>query len=295
MKKQHVGAGLGVLAILAAVLFVVYRWRHSGFVWGKFVAVFSDVSWSWLSLAMALILATYAGRALRWEIMLRPLTSQVQMWRLFVATCIGFTAVVLFGRAGEPVRPYLIARKEGVSFSSQIAAWLVERILDLLMVLLIFGIALTQISRSGIQPGPHIQSALQAAGLSFVLGTRIPFLPDVVREWRDKHPDEAIPDGLVLTQPWPATSSEKARGIPDRVVYYQYRHDRARRTLRGIDEQVAKAQRAVDGQAPVKRNRFIKLTGASKSVNRELEAKARGLAGWKGYADVGVMPTGGGS
>ena len=36
--------------------------------------------------------------------------------------------------------------------------------------------------------------------------------------------------------------SEKARGIPDRVIYYQFRHDRARRTLRGIDEQVAKAR-----------------------------------------------------
>jgi hypothetical protein len=127
------------------------------------------------------------------------------------------------------------------------------------------------------------QVALWAAGLSFILGTRIPFLPDVVREWRDEHPDEAVPDQLVLTQPWPATSSEKARGIPDRVVYYQFRHDRARRTLRGIDERVAKAQKAVDGHASVKRNRFIKLTGATKTVNRELEAKTRALAGWKGY------------
>ena len=127
------------------------------------------------------------------------------------------------------------------------------------------------------------QVALQAAGLSFILSTRIPFLPDVVREWRTKHPGGAVPDGLVLTQPWPSTSSEKARGIPDRVVYYQFRHDRARRTLRGIDEQVAKAERAVDGHAPIKRNRFIKLTGATMTVNRELEAKNRALAGWKGY------------
>jgi hypothetical protein len=127
------------------------------------------------------------------------------------------------------------------------------------------------------------QVALQSAGLSFILGTRIPFLPDVVREWRDQHRDEAVPDQLVLTQPWPASSSEKTRGIPDRIVYYQYRHDRARRTLRGIDEQVAKAQKAVDGHAPVKRNRFIKLTGAIKTVNRDLEAKNRALAGWKGY------------
>jgi len=127
------------------------------------------------------------------------------------------------------------------------------------------------------------QVAMQAAGLSYILGARIPFLPNVVQEWRYKHPDEAIPDQLVLTQPWPASSSEEARGIPDRVTHYQYRHDRARRTLRGIDEQVAKAQRAVDGKATVKRNRFIKLTGATKSVNRELESKTRALAGWKGY------------
>ena len=33
----------------------------------------------------------------------------------------------------------------------------------------------------------------------------------------------------------------------------------------------------------MKRNRFIKLVGADKSVNRELEAKARGLAGLKAY------------
>jgi hypothetical protein len=105
----------------------------------------------------------------------------------------------------------------------------------------------------------------------------------VVREWRDKHPGRDIDDGQIFIQPWSATSSEKTRGIPDRVVYYQYRHDRARRTLRGIAEQVAKAEKAVDGRAPVKRNRFIKLTGTTKSVNRELEAKARGLAGLKGY------------
>ena len=127
------------------------------------------------------------------------------------------------------------------------------------------------------------QVALQAAGLSFILGARIPYAPDVVREWRDKHPDEAIPDGLVLTQPWPSTSAEKTRGIPDRLIHYQFRHDRARRTLRGIDEQVAKAQRAVDGHAPVKRNRYIQLSGATKSLNRALEAKTRALAGWKGY------------
>src|SRR6516164_11176058 len=125
------------------------------------------------------------------------------------------------------------------------------------------------------------QKAIFAAELSFILGTRIPYVPRVIGEWRDKHPGQQIPDGQVFTQPWPATAAEKARGIPDRVIYYQYRADRARRALRGIDEQVAKAEKAVAGKVSVKRNRFIKLTGADKSVNRDLEAKARALAGIK--------------
>jgi hypothetical protein len=122
--------------------------------------------------------------------------------------------------------------------------------------------------------------AIEAAGLSFILGMRIPNIPYVVQDWRNKHPGEQMPDGLVLTQPWPAGPADKRR---DQVIYYQYKADRARRTLRGIDEQVTKAEKAVAGKVPVKRNRFIKLVGADKSVNRALEAKARALAGIKGY------------
>jgi uncharacterized protein (TIRG00374 family) len=108
---------------------------------------------------------------MRWEVMLRPLQKHTSLWRIFSATAIGFTAVVLFGRAGEPVRPYLIAKKEGVSFSSQVAAWVVERMLDLLMVLVIFGMALSQISRSAIQHGPRVKLVLETGGyLAGIIG-----------------------------------------------------------------------------------------------------------------------------
>jgi hypothetical protein len=120
--------------------------------------------------------------------------------------------------------------------------------------------------------------AIEATGLWFILGARIPEIPYVIAQWRREHPDQPIPDGLILTQPWPAGPTDQRR---DQVIYYQYKADRARRTLRGIDEQVAKAERAVAGKVPVKRNRFIQLIGADKSVNRALEAKARALAGWK--------------
>jgi Transposase DDE domain len=124
------------------------------------------------------------------------------------------------------------------------------------------------------------QRAIEQAGLTFILGAKVPQVPYVVSKWRKEHPDEAIPDGQVFTQRWPAAASDKRR---DQVIYYQYKADRARRTLRGIDEQIKKAEAAVAGKAPVKRNRFIQLVGATKSVNRDLEAKARGIAGLKGY------------
>jgi Transposase DDE domain len=131
--------------------------------------------------------------------------------------------------------------------------------------------------------------AIEAEGLWFILGARIPHVPHVVEAWQKAHPEEQIPDGHIFTQPWPAGPTDGRR---DHVFYYQYRADRARRTLRGIDEQVAKAEAAVAGKVPVKRNRFIALDGATKSVNRALEAKARALAGIKGY--VTNLPPGDG-
>ena len=124
------------------------------------------------------------------------------------------------------------------------------------------------------------QKDIEAAGLSFILGMKIPHVPYVVKQWRREHPGEEIPDGHVLTQPWPAGPNGGRR---DQVIYYQYKADRARRTLHGIGEQVKKAEQAVAGKVPVKRNRFIQLSGGTRSVNRELEEKARALAGLKGY------------
>ena len=132
------------------------------------------------------------------------------------------------------------------------------------------------------------QKAIEAAGLSFILGAKIPYVPYLVAQWRREHPGEQIPDGHIFTQPWPAGP---AGGRRDQVIYYQYKAGRARRTLRGIDEQVAKAEQAVAGQTPVKRNRFIQLSGGTRKVNRASgqgprPGRAQGLCRRLGYAEV---------
>jgi hypothetical protein len=76
---------------------------------------------------------------------------------------------------------------------------------------------------------------------------KIPQVPYVVAQGRREHPGQDVPDGHIFTQPWPAGSRG---GRSDQVSFYQYRHDRARRTLRSIDEQVRKAEQAVAGKVP---------------------------------------------
>ena len=125
------------------------------------------------------------------------------------------------------------------------------------------------------QAGPGQSLPVLRAGLTHL--TRPPRDQLLARQPpRPERPRRADPE----SQPWPAGPSDQRR---DETIYYRYSADRARRTLRGIDTQVAKAEKAVAGKIPVKRNRFVHLSGATRSINRDLEKRARTLAGWKGY------------
>lgn len=82
---------------------------------------------------------------------------------------------------------------------------------------------------------------------------------------------------LVLAQiiePTSKLDSQRVLGeagiAPPSYATDQYRTDRARRTLRGVDEQVRNAENAVGRKAAVKRNRFIHLSAAL-AVSRWIE------------------------
>ena len=154
---------LWALLLLVALYLLRTELRKSGFHWAVFVATLAGLDWRWLAASLGFGLATYYGRALRWAVLLRPLRPHPNMWSLFTSTVIGFTAVTLLGRPGEFVRPYLISVKEKVPFSSQIAAWVLERIYDLLIALAIFGFALSRLHNLG-DVGPALSWVLEIGG-----------------------------------------------------------------------------------------------------------------------------------
>ena len=155
---------MGVVLLAGLVWVLAVQLRKTGFRWRVLVATIASLQWEWLLAAVVFALASYYGRALRWRVLLEPLHPHPNMWGLFSATIIGFAAITLLGRAGEFVRPYLIAVRNQVPFSSQIAAWVLERIYDLLIALLIFGFGLSQVRASGADVGPALAWILQVGG-----------------------------------------------------------------------------------------------------------------------------------
>ena len=86
-------------------------------------------------MALLAVYATYGTRALRWRILMQPVKPNPSLRNLLAATIIGFAAIGVVGRAGEFVRPYLVARKESVPITSQIGVWIFERSFDTFAVL----------------------------------------------------------------------------------------------------------------------------------------------------------------
>jgi uncharacterized protein (TIRG00374 family) len=89
----------------------------------------------YLFLSLAATGVSFLIRAERWQYLLSPL-GPTHYWTVFRTTVIGFGAsAVLPARAGEVIRPYLLARREGLNAMAAFATILVERILDLVAVL----------------------------------------------------------------------------------------------------------------------------------------------------------------
>jgi uncharacterized protein (TIRG00374 family) len=132
-RKRILLYGLA-LAVFALLVYMQFRtWRN--FDWETFWSESRNLGKPphiyHLLHAVALIYIAYAMRALRWKIFLRPVRPKASAWSLISPTLVGFTGLALLGRPGELIRPYLIARRENLTFSSQLAVWAVERIFDI--------------------------------------------------------------------------------------------------------------------------------------------------------------------
>src|SRR6267154_6797684 len=121
------------LIILAALVALAYHSRHkihlTDFTWKKFIVSLGDANILLLLLALVSIYGCYAIRALRWQRFCRYV-GPTSFRNTYAGTLMGFAAIFVLGRAGEPVRPLLLARKDRLPVSSIFGIFFLERICD---------------------------------------------------------------------------------------------------------------------------------------------------------------------
>ena len=123
-----------IFAITLALLAFFFRDANLAEVWAETRRADARL----LLLAIGFTMTTYVLRAWRWQSLLAPI-GPTHFGHAFRATVIGFAATFLLpARAGEVIRPYLLARKERLSATATFATVILERLLDLATVLLLF-------------------------------------------------------------------------------------------------------------------------------------------------------------
>ena len=165
------------VTLLAAGLMVFFL-RNASLerVWSEMLGARPDL----LAAAVLCTVAVYLVRVVRWRYLLRPI-GRTRFRTAFRATIIGFALNSLIpGRVGEVARPIVLARSERLSAAAALATIVVERLLDLLVICLIFGgivvLSGPQSSEAGTALLSTMRSGAALAGLAGIAALALAFV-----------------------------------------------------------------------------------------------------------------------
>src|SRR5450830_170984 len=122
-------------------------------------------------------------------------------------------------------------------------------------------------------------NALEDAGFGFIVGSRITKAPYDLAAHFARH-GNYFTDGQVLESAREMGTGKNAR---TRRVIYQWKFKRQKHDDRTINLMIAKAEKIAAGTTPMRKARFLKVTGATKELDQVTVDRARQLAGLKGY------------
>jgi glycosyltransferase 2 family protein len=165
---------LGVGVIL--VTYLLYHFRESlslsQFSAAKLWEAIRSANYLYLLLAVVTIYACYAVRALRWQ-RFQSHVGPAHFWNIYAMSLAGFSALVAFTRAAEPVRPLLISRKDKLPLADTFGVYALERILDAVStaVLAAVGLLIFESSQHLTEQGtaPAFEKAARMGGVVFTV------------------------------------------------------------------------------------------------------------------------------
>lgn len=139
MSKYRKYVEFAALLLLAGL---IIWWFGRRLDWDQVKLAMRKSDWRLILAAAAVILIAYLWRAIRWQALLKPLT-QASLREVWVATTVGFGAILLIGRAGEVVRPVVLPMRDPrVRPAASFVTIMIERLYDSVTVVLLFALSL---------------------------------------------------------------------------------------------------------------------------------------------------------
>jgi len=120
---------------------------------------------------------------------------------------------------------------------------------------------------------------LEDRGFSFIVGSRLTKAPYDLAEHFERH-GTYFTDGQILES---TRDMGTGKGTRPRRIVYQWSFKRNKRDDRNINLMIERAEKIAAGKTPLKKARFLKVTGATKELDQATIDRARQLAGLKGY------------
>jgi len=96
-----------------------------------------------IAAALALSLLSFVLRFWRWSGLMRALGHRLPVWRHFLCYLSGFALTTTPGKAGEALRGFYL-RRHGVAFHDSVAAFIAERLMDVMALCLLGALLVAQ-------------------------------------------------------------------------------------------------------------------------------------------------------
>ncbi|MSR82572.1 MAG: flippase-like domain-containing protein [Candidatus Latescibacteria bacterium] len=126
------------LGLMALFLYWAFKGTDPGALWGAV----RQISLPWVVVLLVITCVTVQLRAWRWQLLMRPFAPGVSNWDASLALVICYAANIAIPRSGEALRALSLNWTRGLPVTSVVATVVVERILDLVWLIIFVGISL---------------------------------------------------------------------------------------------------------------------------------------------------------
>lgn len=200
MKRIVVWVGIAI-----SILSLVLVFTQQQIDWGRVGAALQSINYWWLLATIVPYVLTIAGKVYRWRVLLYP--DRPRLSKLSNGLLISYLFnIALPARPGEVIRAYYVAETERLSFVRLLSTILVEKVLDILTLVLLL---------AAVLPFAPLPAALQGPALFLSVLFFILFVVLIVFALR---PDFGMRIVGIFTRPLPASIGGKINGLAEQVI-----------------------------------------------------------------------------